>query len=104
MLEDILGIDLPPMPKDFPADTPFSLTMAEAVKNKADTSEPGQSVTAIKALKELGIIGDDGDLELGVDVEKGELEDSEVASVAAKLLVLNRSVEKLWRVQQDLEE
>jgi capsid portal protein len=48
ILEDILSKELPPFPKDFPADTPFSLTMAEAVKNKADATEPGQQVTALK--------------------------------------------------------
>lgn len=48
ILEDILSKELPAFPKDFPADTPFSLTMAEAVKNKADPAEPGQQVTALK--------------------------------------------------------
>jgi PBSX family phage portal protein len=48
ILEDILSKELPPFPKDFPADIPFSLTMAEAVKNQADASEPGQQVTALK--------------------------------------------------------
>lgn len=48
ILEDILSKELPAFPKDFPADTPFSLTMAEAVKNKADPTEPGQQVTALK--------------------------------------------------------
>lgn len=37
-------------PEDFDADKPFSLSMAEAVKNKADPAEPGQQVTALKAL------------------------------------------------------
>jgi capsid portal protein len=52
MLEEILGDELPQFPKDFPADLPFSMLMAEAVKNKADPTEPGQQVTAIKRLKE----------------------------------------------------
>lgn len=48
MLEDILGQPLPEFPADFPADSPFSLLMAEAVQNKADPTEPGQQVTALK--------------------------------------------------------
>lgn len=53
MLEDILSQELPPFPADFEdkADLPFSLLMAEAVKNKADPSEPGQQVTALKAME-----------------------------------------------------
>jgi len=100
VLEDILGIDLPELPAGFPADVPFSLTMAEAVKNKADTSEVGQTVTALKA---LGVLGPDGELDIGVEVEKGELSESEMAGMAVKLMALNRTVEKLWRRQQDLE-
>jgi len=50
-LEDIFGIELPPFPDDFPQDVPFSLTMAERVKNLGDASEPGQTVTALKALE-----------------------------------------------------
>lgn len=53
ILEDILGEELPPFPEDFPADVPFSMTMAEAVKNKADPSEPGQQVTALKMVDAL---------------------------------------------------
>jgi PBSX family phage portal protein len=53
MLEDILGQELPLFPSEFEekADLPFSLLMAEAVKNKADPSEPGQQVTALKAVE-----------------------------------------------------
>jgi len=51
MLEDILGIELPEFPDDFDPDVPFSLLMAEAVKNKADPTEPGQQVTALKMLE-----------------------------------------------------
>jgi PBSX family phage portal protein len=50
LLEGILGRDLPEFPDDFEVDKPFSLLMAEAVKNKAEVAEPGQQVTAIKAL------------------------------------------------------
>lgn len=49
MLEDIMSIELPEFPPDFNADVPFSLTMAEAVKNQAAPNEPGQQVTAIKS-------------------------------------------------------
>jgi PBSX family phage portal protein len=59
MLESILSVDLPEFPADFPADVPFSLTMAEAVKNQADPAEPGQQVTALKAYKVLkALLGD----------------------------------------------
>lgn len=59
MLESILSIDLPDFPADFQADVPFSLTMAEAVKNQADPAEPGQQVTALKAYKVLkALLGD----------------------------------------------
>jgi PBSX family phage portal protein len=52
VLADILGQDVQDVfPADFPADVPFSLTMAEAVKNKADPTEPGQQVTALKAVE-----------------------------------------------------
>jgi len=66
MLEEILGQTLPGFkpyePKDketeeannFDPDAPFSLSMAAAVKNEADAAEPGQQVTALKA---LGIVG-----------------------------------------------
>lgn len=50
LLEDILGIELPLFPDNFDPDVPFSVTMAEAVKNMAEPSEPGQQVTALKAL------------------------------------------------------
>ncbi len=51
LLGDILSMDIADdFPADFSSDVPFSLTMAEAVKNMADAAEPGQQVTAIKAL------------------------------------------------------
>lgn len=52
VLQDILGQELPPFADDprFNPDLPFSLSMAEAVKNMADASEPGQQVTALKRL------------------------------------------------------
>jgi PBSX family phage portal protein len=49
-LSDVLGKTLPDFPDDFDPDIPFSLLMAEAVKNKAEPTEPGQQLTAIKML------------------------------------------------------
>jgi PBSX family phage portal protein len=76
VMTDILGQELPPLPPDFPADVPFSLTMAEAVKNQADPAEPGQQVTALKRLelvKSLTGFDDEGALELdGLIVERLE--------------------------------
>jgi PBSX family phage portal protein len=86
IMEDILGQPLPGFPDNFPSDVPFSLTMAEAVKNMApEPAEPGQSVTAIKVLKAMGYL--DADDDDGEDVTKA----------AAVVLALNRKVEKLWR-------
>lgn len=53
VLEDILGKELDEFPEGFDPNVPFSLTMAEAVKNQADPTEPGQQVTALKRLKML---------------------------------------------------
>lgn len=53
ILEDVLSQELPPLSKKFDVDVPFSLTMAEAVKNLGNPVEPGQSVTALKAIDEL---------------------------------------------------
>lgn len=50
MLEEILSRELPDFIGEFDPDVPFSLTMAEAVKNQADPTEPGQQVTAIKSI------------------------------------------------------
>ena len=52
MLEEILSKELPDFVGDFEPDVPFSLTMAEAVKNQADPVEPGQQVTAIKNIED----------------------------------------------------
>jgi PBSX family phage portal protein len=87
-LEEILGTTLPAFPEGFPSDVPFSLTMAEAVKNKADPAEPGQQVTALKA---LGILGDN--MELLID------ENEDNVSIAKKLVSLQGTVEELWRRQ-----
>lgn len=87
MLEQILGIDLPAFPGDFPQDVPFSLTMAEAVKNQADAAEPGQQVTAIKALQMIETLT--GDTKLDTD--------DDVVEVAKKLLALNKTAEMMWK-------
>lgn len=53
ILEDVLSIELPEFPSDFPQDVPFSMTMAEAVKNLAQPNEVGQQVTALKTIEML---------------------------------------------------
>lgn len=102
MLEDILGVDLPDFAAGFPADIPFSLTMAEAVKNQAEPTEPGQQVTA---LKKLGLLTDDGDLDLS-DLGLEDLDEDDPASVmevAKRLLSLNHAAEIMWRKQIEAE-
>lgn len=101
MLEDILGVDLPDFAAEFPADTPFTLTMAEAVKNLAQPNEPGQQVTAIKTLKSLGLLSEDGDLQLSdLGIEDLNEDDPEsVVEVAKKLMALNGAAEQLWRAR-----
>lgn len=66
VLEEILGRDLPEFPTEFPSNVPFSLTMAQAVKNQAQASEPGQQVTALKSLGGT----DDGMIEYLLKVRK----------------------------------
>lgn len=99
MLEDILGVDLPDFASGFPADIPFSLTMADAVKNQAQPTEPGQQVTALKTLKALGMLSEDDELDLsGLDLEDLDQDDPEsVMEVAKRLLALNRAAEIAWR-------
>jgi PBSX family phage portal protein len=80
LLQDILGMELPPFPDDFKPDVPFSMTMAEAVKNMAEPSEPGQQVTALKAL-----YGDDNDDNTFIDF----------------LLKARTFVEKKWSSEMD---
>jgi PBSX family phage portal protein len=48
MLEDLMGREMS-MPQDVKLDVPFSLQMAEAVKNEAMPNEVGQQVTALKS-------------------------------------------------------
>lgn len=92
VLEEVLSQDLGGFPEDFPADVPFSLTMAEAVKNMAQPSEPGQQVTALKVLKALVgdaipdelVPGDDPVVRLlkslGADMESDWIKQLKVAS------------------------
>lgn len=85
VLEDVLGYELPPFPSGFDPDVPFSLTMAEAVKNQADAAEPGQQVTALKALKSMGMLTDDGELDL-------DFTDDSTATIIAKLETLHKAL------------
>lgn len=83
LLEEILGRELPDFPEGFEADQPFSLLMAQAVKNLGQPNEPGQQVTAIKAL--LG--------------EESEWSGNPLMD---HLIAVNEAYEKLWT--KDLEE
>jgi PBSX family phage portal protein len=81
ILEDILSKELPPISDDVPADVPFSLTMAEAVKNQADASEPGQQVTALKAVVDALLEVQkriEGDFEIEVEKNRTLLETTDV--------------------------
>lgn len=105
MLEDILSVELPDFPKDFPADIPFSLTMAEAVKNKAEPTEPGQQLTALKRLWE---VDDDVDDPCTIEVECSKCGNTEMVSkddqgdpLVEHLLRMNKKMEKRW--QQEVE-
>lgn len=107
MLENILGVELPDFPSDFDADNPFSLTMAEAVKNKAEVSEPGQQVTALKALTD-DVFGDEP-AEMEMECEKcGNQQlmalDSTGDPLVDHLLALNSRVEKKWRASAGTED
>lgn len=60
VIEDILSRELPDFPPEMKPDIPFSLVMAEAVKNQADPAEPGQQLTALKRLAEIArLVGDE---------------------------------------------
>jgi PBSX family phage portal protein len=98
MLEDILGQELPEFPAEFgkQADMPFSLLMAEAVKNKADPTEPGQQVTALKTLELIEQLTE------GKPIDDAEA-DATLAQYAARI---NQHFESRWRqeVQRSLSE
>lgn len=122
ILEDILSLELPEFPEGFPKDVPFSLTMAEAVKNKADASEPGQQVTALKgatvteALKALGFepahvnVGTqegEGDGAAFFEAECTKCGNTELVSnldqsddpVVSHLVRLNKRLEAKWQAE-----
>ncbi len=85
MLEDILGSELPDFAEGFDPDQPFSLLMAEAVKNKADPTEPGQQVTALKTLDLIEkLTGDD-------------MTDDDEAELAKHAVAIQQRFEKKWR-------
>lgn len=85
MLEDILGQELPDFPQvdGFDPDVPFSLAMAEAVKNQANPAEPGQQLTALKAINLLT----QADISLEGDDD----------AVAQKLVRMRQKLEEEWR-------
>jgi PBSX family phage portal protein len=93
MLEEILGRDLPEFPTGFDPNVPFSLLMAEAVKNKADPAEPGQQVTALKS---DGSIDSDILISLLKRVWKGS------DPLIEHLTEIQSNVEKMW--SKNLEE
>lgn len=73
MLEDILGRELGPVAEGVNPDVPFSMSMAEAVKNLAKPNEPGQQVTALKAAaRTLGLVDEWGAALDLVELAKGE--------------------------------
>jgi PBSX family phage portal protein len=74
MLSDILSRPLGPVSEDIEGDIPFSLQMAEAVKNQADPAEPGQQVTALKIMDMLtGSEEHDDDVSVTKGAAKGIL-------------------------------
>lgn len=88
ILQDVLGQELPDFKKDerFDPDLPFSLSMAEAVKNMADPAEPGQQVTALKVLKAL-----EERLDAPKTLDQRDAIDS--------LLEIKRQLEERWRAE-----
>lgn len=106
MLEQILSIDLPDFAPGFPADVPFSMTMAEAVKNQAPANEPTQQVApaqkAVEVLKALGIVDDEGEVDTdALNLGEVDVDDpGSVMDVAKKLFAMNRAAEILWRSQR----
>lgn len=89
ILEEVLSRDLGGFPEDFESEVPFSVTMAEAVKNMANAAEPGQQVTAIKVLKVLkALIGDDN---IPDSIPEGE------DPMLYVMKVMNQNVEESWQ-------
>lgn len=104
LLTDILGMDLPDFVDGFDPDVPFSLTMAEAVKNKAEPAEPGQQITALKFLQAIHE-GDGGDV-FEVECEnchhivKTSIDDDENGYLDY-LLKMHDAIEKRWAALLD---
>jgi PBSX family phage portal protein len=106
ILEEILGRDLGGFPEGFPADIPFSMTMAEAVKNLAQPNEPGQQLTALKMISKL--TGDTADEEPTVVEACCEncgnkqmitaIEKAAGDPVVNYLTELNKRVEEKWQM------
>lgn len=93
-LEDIFGVELPPFPDSFPQDVPFSMTMAEAVKNMADASEPGQQITALKALEVIEKLTS-SDIPL---FDRGASEEE----VVERLMKVRDEMEERWRKEVEV--
>lgn len=89
VLEDILSVELGGFTEEFDPDVPFSLTMAEAVKNKADPTEPGQQVTALKNIEKID------------DITNGVIPGTEVIK---KLLTLREKIEDAWVKEATIDE
>lgn len=99
ILTDVLGVELPPFPAGFDPDVPFSLTMAEAVKNQADPTEPGQQVTALKVvelLKGFGVLGEDNEIVADIDKRGDE--------IIERMVRMRKKLEQRWREQLTEEE
>lgn len=91
ILSDVLGLELPGFPDNFDPDVPFSLSMAEAVKNEADPAEPGQQVTAIKTLKAIN------DLWTSTPGPRaGESEAAALQRITKNLLKVQQNIEQSW--------
>lgn len=97
ILSDVLGIDLPGFPEGFDPDVPFSLSMAEAVKNEADPAEPGQQVTALKVLKAVSDMWGDS------TPPPGESAEESVSRLTRKLEKLRTQVEAEWSTMRGSE-
>lgn len=100
LLEDILSQEMPDFPKGFPADIPFSLTLAEAMKNGG---EPQAAVT--KALFGIGEYDGDGDPGAVFEAECTKCGNTELVTGVEKsedplvdyLVKLNKRIESKWQ-------
>jgi PBSX family phage portal protein len=116
IFEEVLNRDLPPFPAGFPADVPFSLTMAEAVKNLAQPNEPGQQLTALKMLGQLtGETSDEEPTVIEAECRNcgnkqliHAIEKSEGDPLTNYLVSLNKRIEARWqsalKTQDDMDD